>query len=233
MTVSTVYVQRLQTWMKAEAKRCAEKESRGDGVNAFARETDVRLSQYGLKGFSGAQISRWIRGEVTQEIKPQTLRRFGLLRGLSKDPEEAEWLAREWLEGRSNQEFAELDTNIQSLLPLQKEGIDFNLESFTPVELVKIANCIIEHLGQLASAHVLSGSNGHASAPEPNPVTHIIVGFMQTNNINLYGLAQKLSVPPARAGEIIAGHLMTYEECVKAAEFINLPVQTLLDLGGS
>ncbi|MBD2231426.1 hypothetical protein [Phormidium tenue] len=232
MTVSTSYIQRLQAWIKAEAKRCAEKEGTGDGVNAFGRETHLKLSQYGLRGFTGAQISRWIRGEVTQEIKPHTLRRFGLLRGLSKDPEEAEWLAREWLEGRSNQEFADVNPTTLSLLPLQREGVDCNLESLTPVELVQIASRIVERLGQLASAKALSSSNDHDPAPEPNPLTHMIIGFMQTNDMSLDELAQRLSVPPVRAKEIITGHLMTHEECVMAAKFIRLPVQTLMDLGG-
>jgi len=233
--VSEGYVNRLRDYITAECVAHARRP--GDkGVNAYSRYTERILSEWDLPGFAAGQISRWLRGEVKAELDGRTLQRLGLLKELSREPEEAGKLAWAWLNGDGEPEptpgvpltaAEQLAANY-----IASVDADFVLEQikskqFSSVQLKEIAIAAVEQL----AANVEDNSEVEESTPRESALTWLLQGWMTQRGSTVADLAVVIGTSVERTQKIIQGYPMTVPECMAVADLTRLKPETLAEWG--
>jgi predicted XRE-type DNA-binding protein len=230
VAVDKDYVERLQGWVTKEAKRFARAEGES-GVNAYSRHTSAVLAQYGLDGFAPAQISRWIKGRVTQEIKGETLARLGILKKLSTDPEEAATQAYLWLNGQAVPEAA-AETGAsasESVDDFSHHPLVQQVEREESAAVLRaVALAAVERLHTLAQGQA---PEEEPPMPKQTALTNLLTGWMTTNTKTEEDLASILDVDVSRVEEIMSGTPLNMEECQTISELTNLSVEALISFG--
>jgi hypothetical protein len=226
VAVERDYVERIQSWVAQEASKFARNE-RESGVNAYSRHTSAVLSKHGLDGFAPAQISRWIKGDVVQEIKGETLSRLGILKGLSSDPDEAATKAYLWLNGQEVPETAKSEAPVSA--PLSHPLVAQVEQQQDPDLLHAIAVTAIGRLKELA--YVSFDAESEDPMPRQTPLTNLLTGWMQTNSKTAEDLADLIGCSVARVEEIMSGASLTMDECKVVAPLTNLDLATLMAWG--
>jgi hypothetical protein len=237
MAVDKDYVERLQAWVTAEAKKHARNPDE-KGVNAYAEFTTQRLAQYGLKGIRNSMIARWIEGQLEAEVKGPTYQKIGLLKGLSDDPKEAEKLAYLWLKGEELPTYntATAAPAVPAVAPVPS---DEDAEGHPLVEKVRtepLSPAVLRAIAVAAVDRLTAAVNSiepeeEAEEMKPSPLTFLLEGWMKTNDEDVAGLAQALQITTARAQEIMNGAVMNETECNAVAKLANLEVGTLVGWG--
>lgn len=227
--VSQDYVKRLQDYITDQCAEHARKP--GDkGVNAYSRYTERVLSEWGLSGFAAGQISRWLRGEVNAGLEDYTLQRLGLLRGLTRDPEQAEALARAWLNG-DEMPVESLSLQVVAELPGRYEVIpvitQIHRGEYGPQQLRQIAIAAIDKLTDVAK----QADRGNAEEPQETAVTWLLQGWMTQQGHGIEELASRLGTTVERAERIMQGYPMIESECWAVSKITRLKPETLIEWG--
>lgn len=225
MAVSDEYRERIQKWAQQESARFASKTD--TGLNEFSRQTEVVLAQYGLKGFKPAALGRWRNGEVTQELREETLKRIGLYRGLSKDPTEAQRRAYNWLHGFPDPGQSK---GVSSDSPLTADTIiSFLTKQATRDEQKQIAIAAVEMLAIVEPAAI-----EEEEMPEANPNSQLalfILGWLSRNDAAPADLAAEAGIDEAVIASAIEGYTIDAESCEALAAVFNLQPETLATWG--
>jgi hypothetical protein len=241
--VAPEYVSRLQEWIKNEVAQHAPEGEKG--LNAYSGYTHSVLARYGEKGFPSAMLGRWYDGQVKSNLRSETLRRLGLLAGLTTDPNRAETLAHLWLNGEiepgvSLQPIDQSQLVVHSgATPKQSPGggsivapdrilayvKDAPLDSLD--FLVELATACLDRLRQFAQVTEKSKETKTVI----KSLIYVISGWLATNDKTIADLADELGVSEARATAIAEGSPLDAEECVALAQVLGLNVDTLVTWG--
>jgi len=225
MAVDRAYVERLREWVTAEAARVATNPA-DKGINALSRHTEAVLAPYGVDGFSTTVISRWVNGEVKQELRAESLERIGLLRGFSRDKDEARQLAYTWLStGRLPDGPAPIAPSTD--LPDAIARGQYDVE-----QTKRIAMAAIERLAAIAAGN---GATTTAQQTEVQPVDSslklILEGLIATGRKPLAEMAEEVGVTEERMAAIVEGYPMTPDECRAVSALTKLTPDTLVAWG--
>lgn len=225
MAVDRQYIERLVDWVTEEAGKLAP----GDlGVNAFSRDSAVKLAKYGVGGFNTTVVSRWINGSVKQGVKSQNLQRIGLLKGFSEDPAEAETLAYLWLSGKGEPDPQQKPTSSALMAGGGQAREVERIPGLSTSELQELAVAIVGELAARA-AHPPSETVIEEDQPMDTPLIYLLRGWL--NGKELEDLATELSVTKERADRIMQGYVLTPDECRRVAELAGLEVGTIVAWG--
>lgn len=226
MAVDRAYVERLQAWVTGEAGRVATN-PQDKGINALSRHTEKVLAPYGVDGFSTTVISRWVNGEVKQELRAESLERIGLLRGFSKDKDEARQMAYTWLStGR-------LPDSTPALMPptiAPPDVADAIAQGQYDLEQTKaIAVAAIERLAAIAQTPTPDVKT--EVQPVDSSLKLILKGLISTGRTTLPDMTKAVGVDEARMSDIIEGYPMSPDECLAVSALTKLTPETLVAWG--
>ncbi|MFH7241749.1 MAG: hypothetical protein ACHWZW_02760 [Spirulina sp.] len=235
VAASPEYCERLKSWVTAEAAKFADSPN-DKGVNRWSAETYKILAQFGQRGISTTMVSRWINGDITDELRAPTLTKLGLLKGYSTDPEEAKRMAYLWLTTGQESKASPV-----KMLPVaipdtsgSSEALDQILtllyrEPLSPQQMRQVIEAVLDRLVTLANAAPVIEPEPE---PEPAPlaheaISHLLNGWLKATGASLKELAEKLSITEERAKQILARSQLTPDECESLASLLNLNVETI------
>ena len=237
MAVDRAYIERLQGWVVGEARRVATSPN-DKGINALSRHTEKVLAPFGVEGFSTTVISRWVNGEVKQELRAESLERIGLLRGFSKDKDQARQLAYIWLStGQTPGEVSPLAISPQEADRAASQGQEDIAKQiaqgqFTVEQLKAMMIAAIEHLAAIAtSSQQPSSDTKDRVQPVETTLKWLLNGLINGGKTTHEKLAAEIGVDKDRIVELIEGYPMTVEECHAMARFTNLKPESLAEWG--
>ena len=226
VTVSDRYRDLIHDWAEEGVRQCG-------GQNKFAAYTSTVLAKYGMKGFASEMISRWRRRQITEGLSDRTVRRIGLLKGFSDDPEEAQRLAYRWLNDPNFD--AERAADFAGGLQRVANAVTTSVTAASAVDQIRVGQFSAIELRDIviAAVEVLSASITGEAMPKnvKTPLSHMVKGLMAEDELSVEDLASEIEVHPQDIERSLNGQPISLEACQKLAARLNLKLQTLLDWG--